>query len=209
MPSTKGRYYMDELYFLQVGRLTFKMHKFIVWLCVVFEICYYLTVASPFKCAALPITTSIICPFSPPNTLHTTPLFIIGVLAVFLGAYITIDCFHTLGELFTVDLTVHHQHKLITSRFYAYVRHPSYTGAILIVFGLTFSHLSRGSWLTTCGALPIPGAAVLLWALWWVWVLCVVSGRAEAEDQMMKKLFNAEWELYAAQVPWKFFPGVI
>jgi protein-S-isoprenylcysteine O-methyltransferase Ste14 len=184
------------------------MHKFIVWLCAVFEICYYLALVSPFKHAPLPITT-IICPLSPPSALHTTPLCVIGVLAVFLGTYIITDSFHALGEFFTVDLAVHPQHKLVTSRFYAHVRHPSYTGAILIVLGLTFSHLSRGSWLTTCGALRIPGVAVLVWALWWVWVLCVVAGRAEAEDEMMMKLFDEQWEQYAAQVPWKIFPGVI
>jgi protein-S-isoprenylcysteine O-methyltransferase Ste14 len=178
------------------------MQKFFVWLCAAFEVSYYLVVISP-------VASSLVCPLSPHSTLHTTPLFIIGVLAVILGAYITIDCFHTLGELFTVDLTVHPQHRLLTSRFYAHMRHPSYTGAILVVFGLTLSHLSRGSWLTTCGVLRLPGTATLVWVVWWVWMLSVVFGRAEAEDEMMKKLFNEEWELYAARVPWKLFPGMV
>lgn len=185
------------------------MHKFIVWLCVALEICYYLNIVSPFKLIPPLSVNSMICPLSAPDALRATPLFIIGVLAVILGSYITVDCFHALGNFYTVDLTVHSQHKLCTSRFYAYVRHPSYTGALLVVLGLTFSHLSSGSWLTTCGLLRVPGTSFLVWALWWAWILCVVCGRAHAEDEMMKKLFNVEWELYAAQVPWKFFPGVI
>ena len=111
--------------------------------------------------------------------------------------------------MFTFDLTVRPDHKLITTRFYAYVRHPSYTGAILIVSGLTFSHLTRGGWVTTCGPLRIPGLAMLVWVVWWMWTLCVVFRRVEAEDRMMQKLFEEEWETYATQVPWMFFPGVI
>lgn len=138
-----------------------------------------------------------------------TPLFIIGVLAVVLGAYIIIDCFHALGPLFTFDLIVHPEHKLVTSRFYAYMRHPSYTGSLLIVTGLALSHLCQGSWMTECGPLRIPGSAPTVWALWWMWSLCVVLTRAEAEDTQMKKLFRAEWDAYAMQVPWWIFPGVI
>src|SRR5882757_8775346 len=104
------------------------MHKFIMWLCTAFEIIYYLSIMSPFS-SPLPIpTTSIICPFTPFVDLRVTPLLVIGVLAVILGAYIVLGCFHVLGELFTIDLTVHPRHKLHTSRFYGYVRHPSYTG---------------------------------------------------------------------------------
>jgi protein-S-isoprenylcysteine O-methyltransferase Ste14 len=126
-----------------------------------------------------------------------------------LGAYIRLDCFRTLGELFTFDLTVHPEHRLVTSRFYAYVRHPAYTGSILVVSGLAFSHFTQGSWLTTCGPLRIPGTATLVWALWWAWTLCVGFSRAEAEDRQMKKLFGTEWDTYAAQVPWWFFPGLL
>lgn len=80
--------------------------------------------------------------------IRVTPVFIIGVLTACLGTYIHLDCFHTLGQLFTFDLTILPEHKLITRRFYGYVRHPSYTGSMLLVAGLTFSHLTKGSWLT-------------------------------------------------------------
>lgn len=130
-------------------------------------------------------------------------------MAVVLGTYIRLDCFRTLGQLFTFDLTVLPEHKLVTSRFYAYVRHPAYTGSILLVAGLAFSHLTEGSWMTECGPLRIPGASIVVWALWWTWTLSVGVSRAEAEDKQMKKLFKTEWETYAANVPWWFFPGLI
>lgn len=198
-PSPKGRYYMDELYILQVGPLIYAIHKFIVWLCLLFETLWYIAVISP----------AFVHPFTPPPALQINPLFLIGVLAVILGTYIRLDCFQTLGHLFTINLTVHPEHKLITSRFYAYVRHPSYTGSLLVVAGITLSHLTQGSGLMSCGPFRIPGAAMLVWALWWTWSLCIVIGRADAEDKMMRKLFGAEWETYAARVPWSFFPGMM
>lgn len=176
------------------------MHKFTIWLCLIFETLHYITAIAP----------TFIYPFPPPSTsLQITPLFLIGVLAVILGAYIRLDCFQTLGEFFTIDLAVHPQHRLVTSRFYTYVRHPSYTGSVLIVGGITLSHLTQGSWVTSYGPLRIPGFAILVWALWWIWTLCVVITRAEAEDKMMRKLFGAQWEVYATRVPWSFFPGMI
>ena len=185
------------------------MHQIIVWFCAAFEILSYLATIAPFS-SPLPISTAtLFCPLSPPTSLQITPLFVIGVLAVTLGTYIRLDCFQALGELFTFDLTVHPNHHLVTSRFYAYVRHPAYTGSILIVAGLAFSHFTAGSWLTTCGPLRIPGTAVVIWTLWWAWTLCVGFSRAEAEDRQMHKLFKAEWEAYATRVPWWFFPGLI
>jgi protein-S-isoprenylcysteine O-methyltransferase Ste14 len=175
------------------------MHKFTVWLCLICETLHYIAAISP----------SFIYPFPPPASLQISPLFLIGVLSVILGTYIRLDCFHTLSDFFTIDLAVHPEHKLITSRFYAYVRHPSYTGSLLVVAGLTFSHLTQGSWVTSWGPLHIPGMPILVWALWWAWTLCVVFGRADAEDKMMHKIFGAEWEMYAARVPWSFFPGMM
>lgn len=123
-----------------------------------------------------------------------------------LGTYIRLDCFRALGRLFTFDLTILPNHKLITDRFYAYVRHPAYTGSMLLIIGLTLSHLTPGSWLTE-RCIPHFGAFVVA-TLWWAWTWSVGISRADAEDKEMKKLFNGEWDAYAARVPWWFFPGL-
>jgi protein-S-isoprenylcysteine O-methyltransferase Ste14 len=179
----------------------------ILWACAAFEILFYVGTIIPTALPA-PFASSPLCFTSQPN-IRFTPFFAIGVVAVVLGTYIRLDCFHTLGQLFTFDLTIHPEHKLITSRFYAYVRHPSYTGSILLIAGLAFSHLTEGSWLTECGPLRAPGSATIVWVLWWMWTLAVAVSRAEAEDKQMRKLFHEEWETYAAHVPWWFLPGLI
>ncbi|KAJ7589832.1 hypothetical protein C8J56DRAFT_1004052 [Mycena floridula] len=201
--AAKDRYHTDELYILQIAPLIFKIHQIIIWLCALFEILFYIETYIPPS----PIST-MICSNSQKN-IQTTPLFVIGVIAVVLGSYIRLDCFKALGELFTFDLTVHPQHRLITGRFYAYVRHPAYTGSIMLVAGLAFSHLTSGSWLTECGPLQSRGSAIIVWATWWIWTLAVGFSRAEAEDKQMRKLFPEEWDAYAVNVPWWFFPGLI
>ncbi|RDB16427.1 putative protein-S-isoprenylcysteine O-methyltransferase [Hypsizygus marmoreus] len=211
---SKGRYHTDELYILQIAPLIFKIHQCIIWFCTAFEIMFYLATVltlPPSLSLPLPIpVSSFVCPLPSPSTsVYATPLFVIGVLAVVLGTYIRLDCFRTLGQLFTFDLTVHPEHMLVTSRFYAYVRHPAYTGSILIIAGLAFSHLTQGAWMTSCGPLRVPGMAIVVWVMWWAWTLSVGLSRAQAEDKQMRKLFGQEWETYAAQVPWWFFPGII
>ncbi|KAF8957616.1 hypothetical protein BDZ97DRAFT_1737425 [Flammula alnicola] len=205
-PST--RYHTEEMYILQIAPLIFKCHQIIAYGCAVFEVLFYLRSIIPLASPA-PMVTSLIC--LPPSTANVrlTPSFLLGVLAVVLGAYIRLDCFKTLGKLFTFDLTVHPEHRLVTERFYAYVRHPAYTGSLLLVFGLAFSHLTQGSWMTECGPLRTQGAALFVWASWWLWTFCVGISRADAEDRQMRKLFQSEWEAYAAAVHWWFLPGLV
>ncbi|KAF9047901.1 hypothetical protein BJ165DRAFT_1126645 [Panaeolus papilionaceus] len=159
------RYHKEQLYILQIAPFIFKLHQIITWWCAVFEVLYYLRTVLPFNSPA-PAITNLVC-LPQTHNVHVTPFFVIGVIAVILGAYIRLDCFKTLGQLFTFDLTVHPEHRLVTTRFYAYVRHPAYTGSMLLVMGLAFSHLTQGSWLTECGPLRIgsPFSAVVVWAV--------------------------------------------
>ncbi|KAF5393161.1 hypothetical protein D9757_001177 [Collybiopsis confluens] len=170
---------------------------------------------SPSSSTLAVLTQMIVCPSGIPRqslehrVQRISPLFIIGVSAVVLGSYIRLTCFKLLGKLFTFDLTVHPEHRLITTSFYSYVRHPAYTGSMLLIAGLTFSHLTKGSWLTECGPLKSSTGALVVWMLWWTWTLACGISRAEAEDRQMQKMFPEEWDKYAENVAWWFFPGLI
>ncbi|KAM6496509.1 hypothetical protein JOM56_006982 [Amanita muscaria] len=217
--NTKQRYHTEEWWVLQIAPFIFKCHLITLWVCALFETLLYLSSLLSTPLPNLPLPTPLqlfLHPlfklFFPSSTssIHVTPFFLIGTLSILLGAYIRLDCFRALGQLFTFDLTVHPQHRLITTRFYAYVRHPAYTGSLLLVAGIAFAHLSEGAWLTECGPLSlVPGLNVLVWTLWWVWTLSVGVSRVVAEDQQMKKLFQNEWDQYAVMVPWWFFPGIL
>lgn len=118
---------------------------------------------------------------------------------------IRIRCFQELGHLFTFDLSIIPGHKLVTSGSYSYVRHPAYTGSLLIVAGIAFSHLTAGSLLVECSPLGFIGST-LLWAAWWIYALSVGISRAIAEDKELQKLFGSEWDAYAATTKSWFFP---
>ncbi|KAF8428414.1 hypothetical protein L210DRAFT_3419516 [Boletus edulis BED1] len=202
----KGRYHTEEPQLLQIAPSIFKLHNVLLWCIAVFEVVYALNhyfgaTFSPSLSARL---DTAICPI--PRSHVVTPLFVMGVLTTVVGMLIRIQCFRELGQLFTFDLSILPGHKLVTSGCYGYVRHPSYTGSMLIVAGLAFSHLTAGSLAVECSILG-PIGSLLLCVAWWMWTLSVGASRAIAEDKELQKLFGPEWDAYAATTKFWFVPG--
>lgn len=105
-------------------------------------------------------------------------------------------------------------HHLVTHGPYAYVRHPAYTGSLLVLAGLGLSHLTHGGWLVECEMLGGKGLTGLIMRLggflmWYAWWFGVGVRRARAEDSALRKLFESDWDKYAREVRWWFFPGII
>lgn len=74
--------------------------------------------------------------------------FLIPYLGLFLilsGVVIRFTAVRTLGNFFTVNLALHKDHRLVTKGLYKFIRHPSYTGALLSFAGLG---LSFNNWLS-------------------------------------------------------------
>ncbi|KAF9222784.1 hypothetical protein BS17DRAFT_707167 [Gyrodon lividus] len=206
---TKGRYHTEEAYVLQIAPIIFKVHTSLLWLSAAFEAVsalHYYSGASLSPALSAHVDAAI-CPSSRSQNL-LTPMFVMGIILSALGTFIRVRCFRELGKLFTFDLTIHPEHKLVTSGFYNYVRHPSYTGSLLLIMGLTLSHLTPGSWAVECSVLGCVGSG-LLWATWWIWSLTVATSRAVAEDNELRKLFGSEWDTYAARVKFWFVPGLL
>jgi protein-S-isoprenylcysteine O-methyltransferase len=67
-----------------------------------------------------------------------------------------------LGRYFTVDVSISAEHRLVDSGPYHYVRHPTYTGALLAFVGLGFCF---GNWLTIL-FLTVPIIGAFLWRIW-------------------------------------------
>lgn len=86
-------------------------------------------------------------------------VFVLGLLTA--GVLLRWWAIHTLGKFFTVDVAVHHEHRLVTEGPYAWIRHPSYTGLLLelTALALTFQH-AFGVLL-----IMVPTTAALLWRI--------------------------------------------
>lgn len=71
------------------------------------------------------------------------PLFVTGLVILVLGTLLRRHCWRVLGASFTGDVQAKPDQQVITAGAYAYVRHPSYTGGILMNTGLA---LALGGW---------------------------------------------------------------
>jgi protein-S-isoprenylcysteine O-methyltransferase Ste14 len=64
----------------------------------------------------------------------------------------------TLGRFFTVTVEVGEDHELVERGPYALLRHPSYTGMLVVYLGIG---VALDSWLSVAAAVLIPAAAVV------------------------------------------------
>jgi protein-S-isoprenylcysteine O-methyltransferase Ste14 len=89
----------------------------------------------------------------------TDPSRAAGLVVMWLGLAIRVWAIATLGTAFRTTVEVEPGQVVISSGPYARIRHPSYTGLLLILagFGLTL-----GSWrsLAICALLPLPALLV-------------------------------------------------
>ncbi|ESK93521.1 hypothetical protein Moror_1653 [Moniliophthora roreri MCA 2997] len=143
------------------------------------------------------------------SNIRITPLLILGNILTISGTSLRVRCYRTLGRFFTFELRIQSRHQLIKEGPYSVVRHPSYTALILTVLGAFTSHAS-GSWIVNCGLLKTPIGVSL--AMIWVGVaLAVIASlllRIPREDDLLRKSFGIEWNLWARKVPYCLVPGI-
>ncbi|KAH9829950.1 uncharacterized protein C8Q71DRAFT_384278 [Rhodofomes roseus] len=156
------------------------------------------------------LDTLIVGPHSLARHITISPLFVAGAAIGYFGAYFRWQCYHTLGRLFTFEVSIREGHKLITEGPYQYTRHPSYTGVILSATGLGLMYVASGSWIHECGILRTRGGKIAAWT----YVAASLYGsasvckRASLEDALLKKQFGEEWEAYAKRVPCRIVPYI-
>jgi protein-S-isoprenylcysteine O-methyltransferase len=80
----------------------------------------------------------------------------VGVPVMLAGAALRWWSVVTLGRFFTVTVGVADDHRLIDSGPYAVLRHPSYTGMLIVYLGLG---IGLDSWVSIVAGLVVPGLA--------------------------------------------------
>jgi len=126
-----------------------------------------------------------------------TPYSITCLSLITGGALLRLRAFKLLGENFSFQLAK--PRKLVTTGMYAYVQHPSYTGALLLGVGNIAFLLRKdgviGCWLPAWVAeLPYLNEVgmVAMIAL----LLLGVGIRVADEEEMLRATFGKEWEDY-------------
>ncbi|MBA3543737.1 MAG: isoprenylcysteine carboxylmethyltransferase family protein [Chthoniobacterales bacterium] len=113
---------------------------------------------------------------------HPKLFYVAGLILLILGLTIRWIAIIHLGRFFTVNVAIAQDHKLITTGPYRYVRHPSYTGTLLIFLGFGLCMLN----IYSLAALFLPIAAAFLW-------------RMHVEETALAEAFGDRYRDYTAR----------
>jgi protein-S-isoprenylcysteine O-methyltransferase Ste14 len=114
----------------------------------------------------------------------------VGLAVMWLGLAIRVWAIAVLGRAFRTTVEVDPGQRVVTDGPYAWVRHPSYTGLLLIVSGFG---LARGNWLAlaVCVVLPLPA----------------VLRRIRVEEAELTRVLGGPYRVYQTRTK-RLIPGV-
>ncbi|KAF7312891.1 Protein-S-isoprenylcysteine O-methyltransferase [Mycena kentingensis (nom. inval.)] len=143
-----------------------------------------------------------------PTRLALTTPFLIGAALNLAGSILRIHCYRRLRHFFTFELGVSASQHLITDGVYSVVRHPSYSGALLVGVGVALCTLTPGAWAVECTPLGDGRALAALWCAAVPLAMFGLHTRMNKEDAMLRERFPDEWDAWAKRVPRRMFLGV-
>jgi protein-S-isoprenylcysteine O-methyltransferase Ste14 len=116
--------------------------------------------------------------------------FFLGLAVMTAGSLLRRHCFRVLGAFFTGTVTIQKDHRVIDTGAYRFVRHPSYTAALLIVLGIS---LSLGNWLGVVVSFPLAFAGY--------------AYRAQVEERALLQALGEPYALFL-RTRKRFFPAI-
>lgn len=114
----------------------------------------------------------------------------IGMLLLVAGLVLRWYSICHIGRWFTVNVAIHAEQPLIKSGPYRFVRHPSYSGALLALIGLG---LSTGH--------------IVAMQLAWLPALPAFIYRIHVEEKALRQAFGETWRVYCRHT-WRLLPGL-
>ncbi|HEX9163091.1 MAG TPA: isoprenylcysteine carboxylmethyltransferase family protein [Thermoanaerobaculia bacterium] len=113
-----------------------------------------------------------------------------GLALIVIGFVIRLTAIFTLDRLFTVDVAIAKDHRVVDHGLYAIVRHPSYAGSLLSFLGLGFAFRNWASL-----AIVMIGAAI------------GIGYRIAVEEKVLTEALGDDYRAYAARTK-RLIPGV-
>jgi len=193
--------------FVQWGPMSLRVLQFVV--CAA-EISTILASANPSSPLSKLILSLLLWNGGKPDNLYMSKAAAIGLTLIILGTWIRLMTFHYLGRFFRFEASIQKDHELIVSGPYSVVRHPSYTGAILILGGWFPWHLSKGSWIMESGLwnTMLGSLLVVIHFSLLTLIVCFALTRMSKEDIALRSQFGKKWYNWAKRVPYSIFPGI-
>ncbi|CDO77816.1 hypothetical protein BN946_scf184722.g8 [Trametes cinnabarina] len=135
--------------------------------------------------------------------------FMIGEALVVFGAMLRLLSYRALGDLFTYEIVVKDEHRVVSTGPYAYVRHPSYSGLTALLLGTHLFFFGRGAYVTDCGIEGTPfGILVWVWRVAAPFAVVSCWRRCGIEDAQLRHRFGRAWEEYRLKVQYSLVPLV-
>ncbi|KAE9402949.1 hypothetical protein BT96DRAFT_879183 [Gymnopus androsaceus JB14] len=146
-----------------------------------------------------------------PRHMNANAWLLTGTTLIISGGVLRWSCFRALGKLFTFEVSVQKDHKLITRGAYGVVRHPSYSGILMMYAGIFIWQsgspysCTRQVFLGDTFVLGVRGK-VLLAGL--AMGCAAVGARIRTEDTILLNEFGDQWRRWAERVPYALVPYV-
>jgi len=135
--------------------------------------------------------TCIALSYGTMGAMHSVSLQWIGVAIMVIGIAVRSLAIAQLGRFHTPNVAIRSDHQLKAEGMYAYVRHPSYLGAMIAFFGFA---LSLGNWLSV----------IVMMSL----TTCLYLYRIKEEEAALADAFGDAFRQYAARtkrlIPWVY-----
>ena len=134
-----------------------------------------------------------------------------GLIIMVLGTWIRLTTYRYLGRFFRAQTSIQKDHELIVSGPYSVVRHPSYTGYIMVSGGWYLWNLNKGSWIMESGLWnTMLGRLLVVIYFSQIHILGSIFGlaRMSKEDIALRNQFGKKWDDWAKRVPYSIFPGI-
>jgi len=202
---------LGEKVFGRIVRVLTTSLKVVIWVGAFCETAVILARAYPAHPLAQDVVKRLVWgPVASINRIGASPLFLVGCGVATLSGYLRILCFRALGRLFTYEITIRENHRLVTSGPYSIIRHPSYTTLLVGVTAAGLTHAAPGSWFRECGLASTTLGKAIAWSylLWVAHGTVNLTARTPEEDTILKREFGEEWEEYARRVPYRLIPGI-
>jgi protein-S-isoprenylcysteine O-methyltransferase Ste14 len=122
-----------------------------------------------------------------PNQNHCS---IVALAFVLYGVAFRWNAILTLGSFFTTNVAIRRDHRLVRHGIYSVLRHPSYTGTLLIMAGIA---LSTNNWINAALVL-LPCTAALL-------------HRIQIEEAALLEAFGQEYRSFCKSTS-RLLPGL-
>ncbi len=135
----------------------------LIWITISISITLAILIAMNYYA---PISTNLIIPY-------------LGLAMILIGVVLRLVIIRSLGQFFTVDVTIREDHRLKKDGFYKYLRHPSYFASLLSFVGFG---LSLNNWIS----LILVSAAIIV----------AFINRIKVEEKVLVEHFGEEYIAY-------------